>query len=82
MYRYLQKGTIAVATNTKAPYTETVSKLYLNLCHRLLKQTSEMKFITEINNTQKDNAKDIDVVIPICNLLKYNDNYSNTRGTL
>lgn len=82
MYRYLQKGTIAVTTNTKAPYIETVRKLYLKLCHRLLKQTSEMKYITEINSTQKDNVKDIDVVMPICNLLKYNDNYSKTRGTL
>ena len=30
--------------------------------------------INEINNTQIDNAKDIDIVMPIYNLIKYNDN--------
>ena len=34
--------------------------------------------ISEINNTQIDNAKDIDVVIPMYNLTEYNDNYSKT----
>ena len=32
--------------------------------------------ISEINNTEIDNAKDIDVVMPIYNLIEYNDNYS------
>ena len=31
--------------------------------------------ISEINNTQIDNAKDIDVLVPICNFIKYSDNY-------
>ena len=31
--------------------------------------------ISEINNTQIDNAKDIDVVMLMCNLIKYSDNY-------
>ena len=30
----------------------------------------------EINNTNIDNAKDIDKVMPIYNLIKYSDNYS------
>ena len=38
--------------------------------------------ISEINNTQIDNAKDIDVVIPIYNLIEYSDNYSKTSGSL
>ena len=38
--------------------------------------------ITEINNTQVDNAKDLDVVMPMYNLIEYNDNYSKTSGSL
>ena len=34
--------------------------------------------ISEINNTQIDNAKDIDIVIPTYNLVEYSDNYSKT----
>ena len=32
--------------------------------------------ISKINNTKKDNAKDIDVVMPMYNLIEYSDNYS------
>ena len=32
--------------------------------------------ISEVNNTQIDNAKDIDVVIPMYHLIEYSDNYS------
>ena len=38
--------------------------------------------ITEINNTQVDNAKDLDVVMSMYNLIEYNDNYSKTSGSL
>ena len=38
--------------------------------------------ISEINNTQIDNAKDIDIVIPMYNLIEYSDNYSKTSGSL
>ena len=31
-----------------------------------------------MNNTQVDNAKDIDIVIPMYNLIQYIDNYSKT----
>ena len=34
--------------------------------------------IREINNTQIDNAKDIGVVMPMYNLIEYNNNYSKT----
>ena len=32
-------------------------------------------YISEINNTQIDNAKDIDIVMPMYNLIEYSDNY-------
>ena len=38
--------------------------------------------ISKINNTQVDNAKDIDIVMPMYNLLEYSDNYSKTSGSL
>ena len=34
--------------------------------------------ISEINNTLIDNAKDIDIIMPMYNLIEYNDNYSKT----
>ena len=38
--------------------------------------------ISEINNTQVDNAKDIDTVMPVYNLIEYSDNYVKTSGSL
>ena len=38
--------------------------------------------ISEINNTQVDNAEDIDIVIPMYNLIEYSDNYSQTSASL
>ena len=38
--------------------------------------------INEINNTQIDNAKDIDIVMPMYNLIEYSDNYAKTTGSL
>ena len=38
--------------------------------------------ISEINNTQIDNAKDIDIVMHMYNLIEYSDNYAKTSGSL
>ena len=38
--------------------------------------------ISEINNTQVDNAKDNDVVMSMNNLIEYGDNYAKTSGSL
>ena len=35
--------------------------------------------ISEINNTQVDNAKDIDIVMPMYNLIEYSDNYAKQQ---
>ena len=37
---------------------------------------------TEINNTEIDNAKDIDIVMPMYDLIEYSDNYSKTSRNL
>ena len=38
--------------------------------------------ISEINNTQIDNAKDIHIVMSMYNLIEYSDNYAETTGNL
>ena len=40
------------------------------------------KFISRINNTNIDNAQDIDIVMPMYDLIEYKDNYSKTSGSL
>ena len=35
-----------------------------------------------MNNTQVDNAKDIDTVMPMYNLIEYSHNYAKTSGSL
>ena len=38
--------------------------------------------ISKINNTQIDNAEYIDIIMPMCNLIEYSDNYSKISGSL
>ena len=38
--------------------------------------------ISKINGIKVDNAEDLDVVIPLYNLLEYGKNYKKTRGSL
>ena len=38
--------------------------------------------ISEINNAQIDNCKDIDIIMPMYNLIKHSDNYAKTSGSL
>ena len=39
-------------------------------------------WIREMNRAQIDNAKDINIVMPMSNLIEYSDNYSKTSGSL
>ena len=38
--------------------------------------------ISQINNTQVDNAKGIDIVMPMYNLIEHSHNYSKTSGSM
>ena len=38
--------------------------------------------ISEMNNTQIDNTKDIDIVVPMHNSIERSNNYSKTLGSL
>ena len=60
--------------------TNDVNRRYKNLTS---KNNAPFRWcITNINNTFIDNAEDLDIVIPIYNLLEYSDNYSMTSGSL
>ena len=36
----------------------------------------------EINNTETDNAENIDIALSMYNMIEYSDNYSKTSGSL
>ena len=40
------------------------------------------KCISKISNTEIDNAQDIDIVMPMYNLIEYSNNYSKRSGSL
>ena len=74
----LVKGTISV-NNTAADgaaANNTNKKVIFENC------TPFTNCISEINNTQVDNAKEIDIVMPMYNLIEYSDNYAKTTGSL
>ena len=74
----LIKGTIAVNNTAAADgnANNTNKKVVFKNCAPFT------NCISEINNIQIDNAKDIDIVMPVYNLIKYSDNYSKTSGSL
>ena len=78
-YEYiLVKGTITV-NNTAAQgaaANNTNKKVTFKNCAPFTNR------ISEINNTQIDNAKDIDIAMPMYNLIEYSDNYAKTTGSL
>ena len=41
-----------------------------------------IKCISRINNTEIDNAQDIDILMPMYKLIEYSHNYSKTSGSL
>ena len=65
----LVKGTISVVNTADAEVIFKNCALFTD-------------WISEINNTQIDNARDIDVVRAIYNLIEKSDNYSKTSGSL
>ena len=74
----LVKGTIAV-NNTAAASADvnnTDKKVIFKNCAPFT------NCISKINNTQIDNAKDIDIVMSMYNLIEYSDNYSKTSESL
>ena len=74
----LVKGTISV-NNTAAQgaaANNTNKKVIFKNCAPFT------NCISEINNTQIDNAKDTDIVMPMYNVIEYSYNYAKTTGSL
>ena len=67
----LVKGTIAVNNTTAADddANNTNKKVIFKNC------ASFTNCISEINKTQVDNTKDLNIVMPMYNLIEYSDNY-------
>ena len=74
---------ILVSATITVPNTVAVGSAANNRKYTINKNcTPFSNCITEINNTQTDNAKTIDIAIPMYNLIEYSDNYSKTSGNL
>ena len=74
-YSDVIKGTISV-NNTAADgdaANNTNKKVIIKNCAPFT------NCISEINNTQIDNAKDNDIVMSMYNLIEYSDNYGSTK---
>ena len=71
----LVKGTISVIAEG-ADANNTNKKVIFKNCAPFT------NCISEIHNTQVDIAKDIDVVMPMYNLIEYSNNYAKTSGSL
>ena len=74
----LVKGTITVnnAATADADANNTNKKVILKNCAPFT------NCVSEINNVQIDNCKDINVVMPLYNLLEYTLAYEKTTGSL
>ena len=66
----LIKGTISV--NNTAAAGAAVNNIHKKVIFKNCAPFTN--YISEINNTQIDNAKDIDIVMPMYNLIEYSDN--------
>ena len=74
----LVKGTISVNNTAAADaaVNNTNKKVIFKNCAPFT------NCISEINNTQIDNAKDIDIVMAMYNVIEYSGNYAKTTGSL
>ena len=72
----LVKATVTVA-NTEAAAANKFNERLIFKSYAVF-----VKCLSRINNTAVDDAKDIDLVMPMCNLVEYSDKYSKTSGIL
>ena len=70
------KGTITIPnTGTAAVSNNANNEILSKTCAPFA------DYINEINSMQIDNAKDIDVLMNMYNLIEYSENYSQTYGS-
>ena len=74
------KGTITITgagdDDAKKQFDERNKGVIFKTC------TPFTKYISRINNTDIDNAQDVDIVMPVYNLIEHSDNYSVYGNTL
>ena len=76
----LVKGTITI---TGAGDDDAAKRLdEINKCVIFKICAPFTKSISRINNTDIDNAQDIDIIMPMYNLIEYSDNHSKTSVSL
>ena len=63
------KGTITINNTADTDANNTDKKVIFKNCSPFT------NCISEINNTQVDNTKDLDIVMPMYSLIEYSDNY-------
>ena len=85
----LVKGTITITGSAVPPALRTEAQLLA--ARQADERDKEVTFkncapftkcISRINNTDIDSAHDIDIVIPMYNLIEYSGNYSKASGSL
>ena len=67
------------------PLTKTNERRIIDIRNRFSAFKNNAPFtncISKINNVLMDNAEDLDVVMPMYNLLQYSKNYRKTTGSL
>ena len=67
--------------------SQVVLRVYINQNKQIRFKTSSLRSpltncILKINNVLIDNAEDLDIVMPMYNLLEYSKNYRKTTGSL
>ena len=73
---------ILVSSTITVPNTAAAVENQNNIKNIIIKNCAPFtNCISEINNTQIDNTKDIDIVISMYNLIEYSDNHSKTCGS-
>ena len=72
----LVKGTITITGAGKHGATKQVDERGKGVTFKNCAPFT--KCISRINNTDIDNAQDIDIAMPMYNLIEYSDNYSKT----
>ena len=70
------QGYILVDGTIRANNAVNASKLALKNCAPFTKCN------LEINDEHVDTAENLDIVMPICNLIEYSDNYQDSSATL
>ena len=81
VYAYiLVKGTITITGAEDAAAAKRVDERNKGV---IFKDCAPfIKCISQINDTEIDNVQDIDIVIPMYNLIEYSNNYSKASGSL